>query len=383
MRVIGGVMAKKGAWGFGVLVLVIMLAYGTSAVAGEVRVLVGSEKGRVAKEPDPGVVNEPFAIAFDAEGRLYGVEFSRGNRVFRVERPAADGTTRVTFVAGVFHAGDHKTVSAPDTQTEAAAVRFSGLHDVAVAPDGEVYLADTFAHRIRALDPAAARVRVVAGTGLPGFSGDDGSAVAATFNQAYCCSLSTDSKAILVADIGNARLRRIDLVDRTVTTIAGNGTAGKPIDGAKPLETPLAGPRAACMASDGTIYLALREGNAVLAIKDGKIRAVVNASGKSGYGGDGGVARDALLAGPKYVVMDRKGRLLVVDTENHCIRRYDPVRGTIETVAGMPGKAGATVGDTWRETQLRRPHGARIGPQGRLYVADSDNDRILVGPLAD
>lgn len=373
---------SRRAWGWTAIVT-ILLCSPAVAVAGDVRVLVGSEKGRVSKEPDAAIVNEPFAVAFDAEGRLYGVEFSRGNRLFRVERPAADGTSKVTFVAGVFHAGDHKTVAAPDAETDAATVRFNGPHDVAVAPDGTVYVADTFAHRIRAYDPIAARVSVVAGTGLPGFSGDGGAAVAATFNQAYCCSLTTDAKAILVADIGNARLRRIDLAEQSIVTIAGNGTSGKPIDGEKPLETPLAGPRAACMAADGTIYLALREGNAVTAIKDGKLRSVVNASGKSGYGGDGGVARDALLAGPKYVVMDRKGRLLIVDTENHCIRRYDPARGTIETVAGMPGKAGAAVGDTWRDTQLRRPHGARIGPQGRLYVADSDNDRILVGPLSD
>lgn len=373
---------SRRVWGWTAIVTT-LLCIPAAVVAGDVRVLVGSEKGRVSKEPDAAIVNEPFAVAFDAEGRLYGVEFSRGNRLFRVERPAADGTSKVTFVAGVFHAGDHKTVAAPDAETDAAAVRFNGPHDVAIAPDGTVYVADTFAHRIRAYDPVAARVSVVAGTGLPGFSGDGGTAASATFNQAYCCSLTTDAKAILVADIGNSRLRRIDLAEQTIVTIAGNGTSGKPIDGEKPLETPLAGPRAACMAADGTIYLALREGNAVTAIKDGKLRSVVNASGKSGYGGDGGVARDALLAGPKYVVMDRKGRLLIVDTENHCIRRYDPARGTIETVAGMPGKAGAAVGDTWRDTQLRRPHGARIGPQGRLYVADSDNDRILVGPLSD
>ncbi|MFM8577891.1 MAG: hypothetical protein ACKOCN_03690, partial [Planctomycetaceae bacterium] len=250
---------SRRAWGWTAIVT-ILLCSPAAAVAGDVRVLVGSEKGRVSKEPDAAIVNEPFAVAFDAEGRLYGVEFSRGNRLFRVERPAADGTSKVTFVAGVFHAGDHKTVAAPDAETDAATVRFNGPHDVAVAPDGTVYVADTFAHRIRAYDPIAARVSVVAGTGLPGFSGDGGAAVAATFTQAYCCSLTTDAKAILVADIGNVRLRRIDLAEQSIVTIAGNGTSGKPIDGEKPLETPLAGPRAACMAADGTIYLALREG---------------------------------------------------------------------------------------------------------------------------
>jgi hypothetical protein len=165
-----------------------------------------------------------------------------------------------------------------------------------------------------------------------------------------------------------------------VATVVGNGTAGKPIDGAKALATPLAGPRAACLAADGTIYLALREGNAVVEIKSGIVRTVVNAAGKAGYGGDGGPARDALLAGPKYVALDRMGRVLIADTENHCIRRYDPVSETITTVAGVPTQVGAAVGADLQSTQLARPHGCTIAPDGRLVIADSDNDRIIAGP---
>lgn len=85
----------------------------------DVEVLVGDPAGRVAREPDPALVNEPFAVAFDAEGRMYGVEFNRGNRLFRV---SAEGT--VEFVA------------------------------------------DTFNHQIRSFDPETRSVAVVAGTGL-------------------------------------------------------------------------------------------------------------------------------------------------------------------------------------------------------------------------
>ena len=166
-------------------------------------------------------------------------------------------------------------------------------------------------------------------------------------------------------------------------TVAGKGTAGKPADSAAALATPLAGPRAACMTADGAIYLALREGNAVVEIKNGVVRTVVNAAGKAGYGGDDGPGRDSLLAGPKYVSLDRAGRVLIADTENHCIRRYDPESDTITTVAGVPTKAGAAVGADLRSTQLARPHGCMIAPDGRLVIADSDNDRILAGPAAE
>ena len=137
------------------------------------------------------------------------------------------------------------------------------------------------------------------------------------------------------------------------------------------------------MTADGTIYLALREGNALVEIRDGKVRTVVNASGKGGYGGDGGPGRDALLAGPKYVSLDRAGRVLIADTENHCIRRYDPKDGRIVLVAGVPGKAAATIGADLLGTHLARPHGCSLAPDGRLVIADSDNDRILAGRLAD
>ncbi len=318
--------------------------------------LVGSPEGRVAKEPDPARVNEPFAVAFDAAGRMYGVEYTRGNRLFRVGK---DRT--VEFVAEGFH----------------------GLHDVAIGRNGLVFLADTFNHRICGFDPATGAVSVVAGTGTAGFGGDGGPAAAATFNQAYCGSLSPDGGSLLVADLMNARLRRIELESGRVTTVAGNGEKGKPLDGAAPLKTPLAGPRAACEAADGTIYLALREGNAVVEIKEGRVRTVVNASGRSGYAGDGGQAREALLAGPKYVSLDRRGRLLIADTENHCIRRYDPQKGTIATVAGVPTKAGASIGADLLATQLARPHGCCLDPAGRLVIADSDNDRILAGEIRE
>jgi sugar lactone lactonase YvrE len=352
----------------------------------EVRVLVGSPAGRAAKEPDPAVTNEPFAVAFDAAGGLYAVEYTRGDRLFRIADPAA-AAPQVEFVAGVFRSSADKTAGPPSAAEAAGAdalglaARFNGLHDVAIAADGTVYVADTFNHRVCGFDPATGRVRVIAGTGAAGFSGDGGPAAAATFNQAYCATLVPDGSALLIADIKNARLRRIDLGTGTVTTVAGNGTSGRPVDGAAALETPLAGPRAACMAVDGTIYLALREGNALVEIKEGVVRTVVNSAGTKGYGGDGGPAREARLAGPKYVALDAAGRVLVADTENHCIRRYDPVAGTIETVAGTPPRAGATIGADLRSTQLKRPHGCRLDPAGRLVIADSDNDRIIVGNL--
>jgi DNA-binding beta-propeller fold protein YncE len=352
------------------------------AAAADITVLAGTAAGRPAESPAAAIVNEPFAVDFDAQGRLYGVEFTRGNRVFRSREPiTADGVPpAIEFVAGQFHQTTSKT-ALPAAVAEAAAadIAFNGMHDLAVAADGRIFLADTFNHLIRVFDPAAGRVATLAGIGEPGFAGDGGPAAKAVFNEPYCGSLSPDSSRLLIADIRNHRLRVIDLAASTVDTVAGSGKQGQPIDGARATETPLAGPRAACEAADGTIYLVLREGNALVAIRDGRVQTVVNASGKGGYGGDGGPGREALLKGPKYVCMDREQRVLIVDTENHCIRRYDPATGRIDLVAGVPQRAGAAIGGDWKATELRRPHGVRIAPDGRLIIADSDNDRLLIG----
>lgn len=349
--------------------------------AAGVEVVVGSAAGRAGAEPDAQRVNEPFATATDADGILWGVEFTRANRVFRLAATPDGGRRAPEFAAGDFRRTDTPAAKRSEPLDPAGPVRFDGLHDLAIGPDGTLFLADTFHHRIVALDPVTRRARTIAGAGVAGFSGDGGPAVLARFDQPYCVSLVPGGGKLLVADLGNARLRSIDLADGTVTTIAGDGTKGKPVDGAPATATALAGPRAACAAPDGTIWLALREGNALVAIRNGKVRLAVNASGQSGFGGDGGPGGAARLAGPKYVAVDGGGRVLVCDTENHCIRRYDSAADRIETVAGVPGRAGVEVGADWRSTFLDRPHAARIDPQGRLVVADSGNDRILAGPL--
>ncbi len=352
-----------------------------AAPAAGVEVVVGSPAGRAGTEPAAERVNEPFATATDADGVLWGVEFTRANRVFRLPAAAPGAAATPEFVTGEFRRTDTPAAKQAGPLDPSAPARFDGLHDLAIASDGTLFLADTFHHRIVALDPVSRRTRTIAGTGAAGFSGDGGPAVHARFDQPYCVSLVPGGGAVLVADLGNARLRSIDLASGIVTTLCGDGTKGTPLDDALATATPLAGPRAACASPDGTIWLALREGNALIAIRDGKTRLAVNASGKAGFGGDGGPGRGASLAGPKYVAVDSRHRVLVCDTENHCIRRYDPATDTIETVAGVPGQAGAEVGADWRSTHLDRPHAARIDPQGRLVVADSGNDRILAGPL--
>jgi len=328
----------------------------------------------VIKVPGADDLREPFSLAFDAHGDAYGVEFQPANRIFKLH------AGRIEYVSGVRwdSAPKGKLPPAPAKRLDLAPAVYDGMHDIAVGPDGSIYAADSFQHRIIRLDPKTHAATVFAGTGKAGFSGDGGPADQAQLNIPMCGVIDPSGRSMVIADLVNQRVRRIDLATKVITTIAGNGQKGLPKDGDDALAAPMGDARAACVARDGTLYVLLRGGNALAAIKDGKVTVVVNKAGKPGPATDGPAAA-ATMRGPKYVTMDAKGNVLILDTENHCLRLFDPAKQTIRTIAGN-GKKGSAVGTDWASTQLNRPHGARVGPDGRLYITDTENNRILSGP---
>lgn len=336
---------------------------------------VASAVEQIAGSPTTEAVSEPFSIDFDSKGVLHGVEFTKSNRVYRL----LNG--KVEFIAGVQHGGDEKAgvfEEVGDGADPAKAI-FKGMHDIQITKDNKALIGDSFHNRVRLLDLATGHVSTLAGTGHLGFSGDGGPATAATFSITMTASLTPDQKSILIADIGNSRTRSVDLASGIVTTVAGNGKKGLPGNGDDALQASMGDTRAVTMAKDGTMYVLLRGGNSLVEVKNGKARTVVNAAGKKGYSGDGGDAKDATMNGPKYVAMDPAGSVLICDTENHCLRRYSPTTGKIELIAGSPPKSGKKIGTSWLGTELSRPHGVRVGPDGLLYVCDTYNNRVLRG----
>ncbi|MDB6075069.1 MAG: repeat protein, partial [Verrucomicrobiaceae bacterium] len=252
----------------------LLLALATPVVA--VELVVGV--------PKTAAVSEPFSIDFDAKGVLHGVEFTKSNRVYRV----VNG--QVEFIAGVPHNSDEKS-GAPEEMNDGAdplKAVFKGMHDIQITKDGKALIGDSFHNCVRLMDLASGQVSTIAGTGKAGFAGDGGPATAAMFSITMTASLTPDQKQILIADIGNSRARSVNLASGIVTTLAGNGKKGLPTDDADALQSPMGDARAVTMAKDGTLYVLLRGGNSLVAVKDGKTRTVVNAAGKKGYSGDGG-----------------------------------------------------------------------------------------------
>lgn len=335
------------------LVLGLLLASGAVRAAGTVTLVADQ-------------LVQPFAIDFDAADNVVFVEMAGGDRLRRVTK-----TGKVETLAG-----SGKRGLAP-AQSPAGDATFNGLHALAMDRAGIVYLADTFNHAISAYDPATKIVTRFAGTGKPGFAGDGGPCAAAQFTQAINIAFNTDQTVMYVADIGNRRVRVIDMKSKSITTFAGTGAKGTPKDGAKASEQPLTDPRAVAVDAKGNVYVLERGGHRLYRVgPDGTILAVAG-TGKSGKGGDGGPALDAAMNGPKFVAIDRDGSVLIADTENHQVRRYTPGAETMTLVMGT-GTAGAKFDADPLKVELKRPHGVTVHPKtGDIFVADSDNGCVL------
>jgi len=307
----------------------------------------------------------PFGVDFDKSGNLYFVEML-GHRVGRV-----DAKGILTFIAGTGKKGDGGD-NGPALKAE-----FNGMHSLAVGPAGNIFIADTWNNRIRKIDAKTGQIANFAGTGTKGFSGDGGPADKAQFGGIYCIAFDPRGEQLYLADLDNRRIRAIDMKTGIVRTVTGNGEKGVPAEGAEATKAPLLDPRAVTADAKGNIYVLERGGHALRVVDaNGRIHTVAG-TGKAGNTGDGGDARLATLNGPKHLCVDRDGNLLIADTENHVIRRYNPESGKIVRVAGTGTKGSAGVGGPPDKAELSQPHGVFVGPQGEIYIADSSNNRIL------
>jgi sugar lactone lactonase YvrE len=177
-------------------------------------------------------LNNPFAIDADRAGNLFLAELT-GQRVLKVDPKGV-----LTVLAGTGkkgHAGD----GGPARQAQ-----FNGMHSLAVAPSGDVYLADTWNNRVRKIDAKTGIIRTVAGTGEKGHDGDGGPAIKAKFGGIYCVTFDPKGERLYLADLDNRRIRAVDLATGIVDTVAGNGKKGVPEGGADALSAPLVDPRA-------------------------------------------------------------------------------------------------------------------------------------------
>jgi streptogramin lyase len=218
-------------------------------------------------------------------------------------------------------------------------------------------------------------VRTVAGDGMPGYAGDGGPAEKAQLKQPHSIQFGPGGD-LFICDIGNHVIRRVDAKTGAISTFAGTGKAGATPDGSPLQGTPLNGPRSLDFDAAGNLWLATREGNQVFRIdpKQGRIHHVAG-TGKKGFTGNGGPAREATLSGPKGIAVGPNGNVYLVDTESHSIRVIDAKTGRLELWVGTGEKGDGPDGPPV-DCRLARPHGVWVDPDGTVFIGDSENHRV-------
>ncbi len=257
----------------------------------------------------------------------------------------------------------------------ATAARLSYPEGIDVGPDGSLYIADTSNNRVRRVGPDGI-ITTVAGTGVAGFSGDGGPATAAQLGVPYDVAVAPDG-SIYIADKGNYRIRRV-APDGIITTVMGTGVPGIIRDGTPATEASL--PESSfsggiAVGGDGSFYIPFYQ--QIKRVGSDGIISTIAGTGEPGYSGDGGPATAAQLRSPGDVAVGPDGSLYIADWGNYRVRRVGP-DGIITTVAGT-GREGYS-GDGGPATAARlTPWGIDVGADGSLYILAGNVRRVEPG----
>ena len=300
---------------------------------------------------------------------------AQGN-IYIAERGAhrirrVDGRTGViTTIAGTGEAGF------AGEGTAATTARFTQPDAVIVGRDGNLIIADPFNHRIRKLDQRTGIITTIAGTGEAGFSGDGGLATAAQLNGPFGISLDRNG-VLYIADTENHRIRRVDPATSRISTVAGNGVWDFAGDGGPATGASFARPHLVVADGDSALLIGdsfnfrIRQLN----LRSGIIRTIAGV-GLRGSGGDGGPAAEAAITYMGGIVVLPNGDVLVSSLAEHRIRRIDRRTGTIHPVAGTGRWSFDGDGKPARETSLHLPLAMVAEPDGSVLFTDMWNGRV-------
>ena len=312
-----------------------------------------------------------YGLAIDDLGNLY-ISDSMNHRIRRVKLTQLV-TTQVRNPIDTF-AGSGRTAAFGDGGP-ALSASLESPRGVAADSLGNLYIADSRNHRVRRIDAVSGTISTVAGTGERGFSGDDGPATSAQLDDPW--GVAVDSLGnVYVSDPNQSLVRRIDAASGTITTVAGTGEPGFSGDGGPATSAKLWAPLGLAVDSQDNLYIAAFGANRVrrVDLASGIITTVAG-NGERGYSGNGGPATSAKLNRPYAVAVDGLDNVYIGEAGNNRVRRIDAAYGTITKVAGggwgFSGDGGAAT-----SARFRRPLALAVDSLGNLYIGDTYNHRV-------
>jgi sugar lactone lactonase YvrE len=244
---------------------------------------------------------------------------------------------------------------------------------IAVDGAGNIYVAELNNNIIRKINTSGI-ISTIAGTGIAGFSGDGGPATAAKLNSPYSIAIDVAGN-MYIGDFNNQRVRKIN-TSGIITTIAGNGTGGYGGDGGPATSAMLWNPGFLNVDGAGNVYVSDNQNQRIRKINiiTGIITTVAG-NGTVGYSGDGGLATSARLCYPNGVFVDNPGNIYIGDAANNVIRKVN-TSGIISTIAGTGVGGFSGDGGPATAAKLNIPQCIYVDDLGNILFTDSDNDRV-------
>ena len=241
-------------------------------------------------------------------------------------------------------------------------------HGMLIDENGNIYVADRANHVIRLIDAATGNISTVAGTGVGGYSGDNGLAIDAQLNNPYEIKYGPDGN-LYIADQSNHRIRMIDVSTGIISTVAGNGGFGYGGDGGLAVNATFFWPNSIAFDAAGNLYIADTNNDRIRKVDAStNIIDTVVGTGVGGFSGDGGLAIDAQIDVPLSLVFDEAGHLYF--TGSNRVRRVDGGTGIINTVAGDGSSSSGGDGGIATNAQIHGPRSIAFDHIGAMYITE-------------
>ncbi|MDA8184419.1 MAG: hypothetical protein M0035_08365, partial [Actinomycetota bacterium] len=253
---------------------------------------------------------------------------------------------------------------------------------VALNAAGDIFVAD-WSNRVIEVTPSGA-ARTVAGTGVAGFSGDGGPAVKAELDRPSGLAVAPNGD-LYIADSGNNRVRMVS-PNGIITTIAGTGVAGFSGDGGPAVKAELNDPEGLAIGPGGGLYIADSHNQRIREVLPGGAIRTVAGNGEVGYTGEGVPALSAALNYPAGVALDSSGNLYIADDGECDVDEVSAATGDLTTIAGWTPANGVTptcgyVGPGGTG-MLNHPTSVAVDPGVGIVIADSLNNRVRLLPAS-
>lgn len=296
----------------------------------------------------------PVTACMDKSGNLLIAD--AGNH--RVRKVATSGI--ISTIVG------NGTPSSTGDGGPATSATVNAPYGLVCDPLGNLFVGENLGHRIRKIDTNGTII-TYAGTGVAGYSGDDGPAVNAQLFGPNGMVLDGTGN-LLISDFANHRIRKVTPAGE-ISTVAGNGKASFSGDGASAAGAGLNGPSGVALDSLGNLYIADARNNRIRRVDTRGIISSVAGNGAATSTGDGGLAVQAGLNAPGSVLVDRAGNLLVSEFDGQRVRRISTA-GLISTLAGN-GSSSST-GDDGMASQatVNNVYEMSLDAAGNLYLAE-------------